>query len=599
MKKTFTFHTIRLRLTVLVSVLLFGVFAFYILAHQLFLPKYYQHEKCKRLENMYTSVYENLNRLYGNNKEKDQVKTSTSQPSSEAKNNFDDILGKEQEEDAGEESNNSYFGDFFRQSEEYDEEEEADTTSDGVSQETIELAIEKLGADNDIDIYVMDWQRVYQSGQWIYYAQFLYPAYDQDGKNSRAQNIILQQIGENYAAYYGLESIGRPNLVNNEGSLIYTDRSERYTIRKTRDKRLDSEYLDLVGTIAIEESNYSIYMRSNYESIQESIKLSSRFLLYAAIVAIVLGILMMTFISRGFTRPIVEVSQIAKEMSELRFETKYQGDRVDEIGDLGHSVNVLSEKLEQTISELKAANNELQNDIEKKEQIDDMRKEFLSNVTHELKTPIALIQGYAEGLQDNINDDEESRQFYCEVIIDEANKMNNMVKKLLNLNQLEFGTNQVEFERFDLAQVVQSVINSNQILINQKQVHLQFEVSEPVYVWADEFMVQEVVTNYISNALNHVDGERIIQVRMDILDGKVRTSVRNTGQTIPEEDIDKVWVKFYKVDKARTREYGGSGIGLSIVHAIMHSMHQDFGVHNLEDGVEFWFDLERNSSAGS
>lgn len=213
-----------------------------------------------------------------------------------------------------------------------------------------------------------------------------------------------------------------------------------------------------------------------------------------------------------------------------------------------------------------------------------------------MKTPIALIQGYAEGLQDNINEDPEDREFYCEVIIDEANKMNNMVKKLLNLNQIEFGKNQIEFERFDIVAVIQSVLNSNQLIFAQKEVTVIFEQQEPVYVWADEYMTQEVVTNYVSNALNHVDGEKIIVIKMTRLEDVVRIAVRNTGEPIPEDDLEKVWIKFYKVDKARTREYGGSGIGLSIVKAIMNSMHRECGVYNTNNGVEFWFELDTKES---
>ena len=221
-----------------------------------------------------------------------------------------------------------------------------------------------------------------------------------------------------------------------------------------------------------------------------------------------------------------------------------------------------------------------------------MRKEFLSNVTHELKTPIALIQGYAEGLQDNINEDEESKDFYCEVIIDEANKMNSMVKKLLTLNQLEFGNEIVEFARFDVVAVIRSVLQSTDILMKQKNIVLHFEGSDPVFVWADEYLVQEVLTNYISNAIHHVSGVNIIEVKLIRKENVIRIAVFNTGEKIPEEDIEKVWIKFYKVDKARTREYGGSGIGLSIVKAIMTSMNQKCGVVNHDTGVEFWFELD-------
>lgn len=215
----------------------------------------------------------------------------------------------------------------------------------------------------------------------------------------------------------------------------------------------------------------------------------------------------------------------------------------------------------------------------------------MSNVSHELKTPLALIQGYAEGLQECINDDAESREFYCDVIIDEADKMNRMVKKLLTLNQLEFGNDQVVMERFDMTELVRGVANSTKILMEQKGIRLELDNPEEAWVWGDEFKVEEVITNYMSNAINHADGGKVIRVFYTCFEDKLRVSVFNTGQPIPEDDIDKIWVKFYKVDKARTREYGGSGIGLSIVKAIMDSFHQQCGVINHEDGVEFWMEL--------
>ena len=303
----------------------------------------------------------------------------------------------------------------------------------------------------------------------------------------------------------------------------------------------------------------------------------------------------MIFLSNHYTKPILKLAQLAKKMENLDFDVRYKENRHDEIGVLGHSMNSLSDKLEQTISELKTANNELELDLQRRSEQEQMRQEFLANVSHELKTPIALIQGYAEGLQDNVNDDPESREFYCEVIVDEADKMNKMVKKLLSLNQLEFGNGQVHLEHFDLQQVVQSVLASSEILFRQKEVTLSYNGDHPVYVWADEYMTEEVVMNYVSNALNHIDGEKIIEVKIVSCDGKARVSVFNTGKPIPEEDIDKIWSKFYKVDKARTREYGGNGIGLSIVKAIMEAHNQAYGVKNYDNGVEFWFELDEKT----
>jgi signal transduction histidine kinase len=137
------------------------------------------------------------------------------------------------------------------------------------------------------------------------------------------------------------------------------------------------------------------------------------------------------------------------------------------------------------------------------------------------------------------------------------------------------------------------VIQSATLLAQQKEAEIYMEQHQPIYVWGDEYMVEEVVTNYISNALNHVAGEKRIRVTLELREEVVRVRVFNTGAPIPEDELDKIWIKFYKVDKARTRAYGGSGIGLSIVKAIVESMHQQCGVTNHSDGVEFWFDVDR------
>ena len=241
---------------------------------------------------------------------------------------------------------------------------------------------------------------------------------------------------------------------------------------------------------------------------------------------------------------------------------------------------------------MKKANNELQKDIERKDKLEQMRNEFLGNVSHELKTPIALIQGYAEGLKEGVSDDPESREFYCDVIMDEAAKMNQMVKNLLTLNQLEFGDEEIEFTRFNLTELIRGVLQSMEILAQQEDITVIFRQSEPVCVWGDEFKIEQVLRNYISNAFHHVKGEKVVEVKITLEQQKAKVTVFNTGNPIPEKDITHIWDKFYKVDKAHTREYGGNGIGLSIVKAIMESFHQKYGVKNYDNGVEFWFELD-------
>ena len=367
--------------------------------------------------------------------------------------------------------------------------------------------------------------------------------------------------------------------------------AEDYVIQRRTDTRLDAEYLVLYGTLS---NGNLVLMRSALESIRESAKTSNQFLLYVGILAIAVSTVVSVFISKRITDPILELTEISKHMTQLEFEVCYtpKGKRRNEIDELGTHMNEMSQALEHTISELKSANNQLLLDIEKKTQIDRQRKEFLSNVSHELKTPIALIQGYAEGLKEGVNEDAESREFYCEVIMDEASKMNQMVKNLLTLNQLEFGDEDIVFDRFNLTALVRGVLQSMEIMADQAGAKILLHTEEDIYAWADEFKVEQVVKNYVSNACHHVSGDMVIEVKMVQKDGKVRVSVFNTGTPIPEADIVHIWDKFYKVDKAHTREYGGNGIGLSIVKAIMKSFHQEYGVKNYDNGVEFWFELD-------
>ncbi|MCD7837086.1 MAG: HAMP domain-containing histidine kinase [Lachnospiraceae bacterium] len=350
-----------------------------------------------------------------------------------------------------------------------------------------------------------------------------------------------------------------------------------------------SEYIEMYGRL---NSGISFIMRTPVESMRESARLANRFFGYVGIAGtIVCGLIIWT-ISKKITKPILELSNISEKMVQLDFEAKYVGGAHNEIDLLGENINKLSDSLEKSISELKTANNELKNDIQRKEKTDEMRKEFLANVSHELKTPIALIQGYAEGLHEGINDDPESREFYCEVIMDEAAKMNTMVKKLLTLNQLEFGNDVVSMERFDITSLIKNYIQSAEILTKQNSIEVRMKDYPAIYVWADEFKTEEVFMNYFSNAVNHCENEKYIEVTLTEYADRVKVSVFNTGIPIPEDSLSHIWEKFYKVDKARTREYGGSGVGLSIVKAIMESMNQKYGVTNYDNGVMFWFELD-------
>lgn len=411
-------------------------------------------------------------------------------------------------------------------------------------------------------------------------------------RNNLSFLIIDETTGNKYTNVYNQEMLFNQLLgyvINqSQQNAEILESTDTYQMLQAKDPWNETEYLVMWGNF---EDGSQFLMRSPLESMRESAAISNRFLIYIGSV-LILAAGALWYFSKKLTDPIRELANLSDKMANLDFEAKYTSGGKNEIGELGANFNRMSSRLESTISELKKANNSLLKDIEQKEKMEEMRNEFLGNVSHELKTPIALIQGYAEGLKDGVNDDAESRDFYCDVIMDEAMKMNQMVKNLLTLNQLEFGDEDISFERFDLAALIRGVLQSMEILAQQDELKIIFRQESPVYVWADEFKTEQVLRNYVSNAFHHASGDKVIEVKIQREGKKARTSVFNTGMPIPEEDLKHIWEKFYKVDKAHTREYGGNGIGLSIVKAIMESFHQEYGVKNYDNGVEFWFELD-------
>jgi len=344
------------------------------------------------------------------------------------------------------------------------------------------------------------------------------------------------------------------------------------------------------------DNGYVLYIRMPISPIKESVKISNTLLLMIGGVTLAVAGVVASFISKKFTNPILQLNDIANKMAKLDFSQKYRvTDTEDEINELGRSINTMSDKLETTIKQLQKSNIELEKDIEEKSKIDDMRKQFISDVSHELKTPIALIQGYAEGLIENVSTDEESRRFYAEVILDETNKMDRLVKQLLELMKLEYGKKEFNNEKFDINELINEVIRKCEVMLQKNNIQVEFESKKPIYVWADEFYIEQVVTNYFTNAIKHTEeigNNKKIKITVKQLNDKMRITVFNTGKTIPEEDLTRIWGRFYKVDSSRNRQDGGTGIGLALVKAIMNNYQNEYGVNNKKDGVEFYFDVD-------
>ncbi len=346
----------------------------------------------------------------------------------------------------------------------------------------------------------------------------------------------------------------------------------------------------LVGTL---DNGWHIYLRTPVAAIEESVAVTNRFLLFAGGAALLVGLCAVLLLSRRFTDPLRQLSAVAGQVARLDFSGRYTGHSRDEIGELGQSVNRMSAALEEAVTSLKNANARLVADNRRKDEQDKARRAFIANVSHELKTPIALIGTYAEGLREDIADGGANRDYYCGVIEDEAVKISRLLRRMTLLMQLESGGEQLEIERFDIVELLHNLAHKLQPRFDDKRAAVSLPPSEPIYVYADPYLMENVLQNYLSNAANHVRENGQVSIAVTRLsDTRVLVAVHNTGDPIPAEDLPRVWESFYKVDKARTRAYGGSGIGLSVVAAVMNAHGMPYGVVNRDDGVEFYIELE-------
>ena len=463
--------------------------------------------------------------------------------------------------------------------------------------------LKKVYLKDRMDGMLSAFSSIYEAGldQSLYDADF---AYDLENVSLR-YNVDIIVSSPNGAVLITTQSEGGQllsRMMKRMYSMLFSGKDEEKnqilysedncSIEQFHDSQMKSDFLILWGTLY--DGNI-LFMQSGIEPMEISADIANRLVLITGIISVFIGLIVAYLLGRRLTKPIMELSNLSKQMASLDFDARYVSrDIPNEIDILGDNMNLMSEKLEDTILELKKANIDLQDDVEKLSETDRKRREFLSAVSHELKTPLALIQGYAEGLSDGISEDPEDWKFYSDVIKDEAGKMNRLVNDLLSLDRLEEGKTDFTIERFDTVPVINSIIEKNKKLLSDDGIRVDFHADKPFYVISDEFYTGQMIDNYFSNALHHVKGdEKLITIKLEKTEEKkARISVKNTGDNIPSDALPHLFEKFYKVDKARSREYGGSGIGLSLVKALSEKLGAGCGVKNLPDGVEFYFDLD-------
>lgn len=402
--------------------------------------------------------------------------------------------------------------------------------------------------------------------------------YDSDTAQE-SQNIF----GHNVFANWRMEQLVKSALAAADPGKLAAGEVDFVAVQM-RDLR--ENFLCLVGKLG---DDYLVE-RVPFTYMKQNSMFNMTFLVITGLVTLLICLALSAFLASHFTKPLIEMGEVAKAMTRLDFSKKYEGRRTDEIGQLGESLNLLSDHLEESIRELRTSNRKLAEEIKKKEQVDEMRREFIINVSHELKTPIALIQGYAEGLTAGVAESPEDRDFYCTTIAEEADRMNTMVSQLLSLSRLELGRESVQSEPVDLGECMRRAVDKTAVLRAGRD--LTVTCTGSVTIESDAHQLDQIIMNYMTNAIRYTpDGGHIALSVQRTAQGGAKVIVFNEGEGVAEEELPRLWDKFYRTDKARSRASGGTGVGLSIVRASAALLGGTTGAENVPGGIQFWVEL--------
>ena len=335
----------------------------------------------------------------------------------------------------------------------------------------------------------------------------------------------------------------------------------------------------------------SVEMYYSADLIKENSEIASTVIFYLSLLIMTLIIMLAIRIGIMVFMPLHNMINNTKRMANLDFSAKCPKYKIKELNELSQSINTLSSSLSVALEKLQSENRQLETDILIERKQEKARKSFISNVSHELKTPIAIIKGYAEGMKYGIGCD--STEEFCDIIIEESDKMNNLIIRLMEYMKLSAGAYKLYSTDFNLLEMINSSVNDHRSRLDEKDVSVMVIVDPDFVANSDAVMTENIFNNYLSNAISHIDFERVIKITAEDMGKSYRVHVYNTGKQIPGTDIENIWQSFYRADKAHSREEGRFGLGLSFVATIQEMTGEKYGVENKIDGVDFWFDVKK------
>ncbi len=354
------------------------------------------------------------------------------------------------------------------------------------------------------------------------------------------------------------------------------------------------QQLSIIGKYkSSSEGKKVLIIQTPYAPIISITSMVSRFNVVSSILVFILSLIPTLSFITFITKPIKEATAVAKNIKNKDFSQKCIIRTNDEIAEMEEAINLMSDSIKIYTEELKNLNTSLQDDIEKQKKIELAQKEFVSNVSHEIKTPISIISGYAEGIKQGLPVDEAEREEYCNIIIDECQRMTSIVLELLTLSKLENGSTHLSFSDFCINDLCEEVMSKFRLKCHELNINLKINQEENYMVSADYSKIERVLVNYVQNAYKHVSEKGTISFILKPEGEYIYIGVNNDGAQIPENEIENLWNKFYKIDKSHKREENSTGLGLSIVKATMILHKMPYGVKNTLNGVEFFIKLKK------
>lgn len=367
--------------------------------------------------------------------------------------------------------------------------------------------------------------------------------------------------------------------------LLKESKPIQYTTQTMDYEKNDIKYKLLIKPIEKDGSVTYIYAMASLQPVDEAVQMVQDYYIYIIAFVVVLIFLASFYYSKQIAKPLLKINDTTKKIAQLDFTEKIPITSKDEIGDLSKNINVLSNKLHSHIGQL-------EEDIEKERKLERTRKEFISGVSHELKTPLSIMKSCISILKDGVA--EHKKEYYFQAMEREVDKMDTLILDMLELAKFESGTYKMKKSSFYIDTVIEDICEHLSVEIEKKELHVHKNICS-FEVIANQGRIEQVIVNFITNAIRYTPNkEDIIISTIDEKD-RIKVCIENKGTHIEEEQLDKIWDRFYRVDTARQRSQGGTGLGLAISKNILELHDAEYGVKNTEDGVLFYFYLPKKA----